>query len=158
MNGDLLYRPCVGVMLMNRAGLVFAARRSDTDAPAWQMPQGGIDPGEVPRAAALRELEEETGLPPEAVELVAELPEWLSYDLPDDLRAKVWGGRFRGQTQRWFLMRLTGDEAGIDLERHSPEFVEWRWMSADDILASIVPFKRDVYARVISAFRPYLAF
>lgn len=153
---ELPYRPCVGLMLLNERGEIFAARRIDTPGPAWQMPQGGIDVGEEPRRAALRELEEETGLPPEAVELVAEMDEWLCYDLPRELVPKIWGGRFRGQKQRWFLLRLTASEAKIDIDRHDAEFSDWCWLPAEELLARIVPFKRDTYARVIAAFAPHL--
>jgi putative (di)nucleoside polyphosphate hydrolase len=134
----LPYRPCVGVVLINPAGLVFAGQRLDSDSPAWQMPQGGIDAGERPRDAALRELHEETGVTPDLVTFVARTPGWLTYDLPPELLGRVWGGRYRGQRQRWFLFR-------------------WRWIAADAMREAIVPFKRDVYDRVIAAFRPHLA-
>jgi putative (di)nucleoside polyphosphate hydrolase len=153
----LPYRPCVGVMLIDGRGLVFAGRRIDGPPEAWQMPQGGIDAGERPRAAALRELGEETGLRPAKVEPVARMPGWVTYDLPGDLVGRVWGGRFRGQKQKWFLYRLTGTDADIDVATPHPEFAEWRWMRADDLLAAIVPFKRAVYEEVVAAFRPHLA-
>lgn len=153
----LPYRPCAGVMLVNRAGLVFAGQRRDSTAPAWQMPQGGIDPGETPREAALRELREEIGVGPELVEVLAETPDWITYDLPGELLGKVWKGRWRGQRQRWFLMRFLGRDEDIRLDTPHPEFSAWRWMRADELLAAIVPFKRAAYEQVIAAFRPYLA-
>ncbi len=153
----LPYRPCAGVMLINRDGLIFAGRRIDSDAPAWQMPQGGIDPGEAPADAGIRELWEETGVTAALVQPLAETPDWITYDLPPELLGKVWKGRYRGQQQRWFLYRFLGEDAQIDIATDHPEFSEWRWISADEMLAAIVPFKRDVYARVIAAFRPWLA-
>ena len=153
----LPYRPCVGVVLINRAGLVFAGRRTDGPASAWQMPQGGIDEGEKPRKAALRELREETGVKADLVEFVAKSPEWVTYDLPEELVGKIWGGRYRGQRQRWFLFRFLGSDTDIDIETDHPEFSEWRWVPADEMLAAIVPFKREVYRVVIEAFRPHLA-
>lgn len=153
----LPYRPCVGIVLINRDGLVFAGQRIDSAAPAWQMPQGGIDAGETPRQAALRELEEEIGVPPARVEILAETPDWLRYDLPADIVPRIWGGRFRGQKQRWFLMRFLGDDAEIDIEgRAHPEFSRWRWIDAPRMLAEIVPFKRAAYEQIIHAFRPWL--
>lgn len=145
------YRPCVGIMLINREGLVFTARRLDTPGNAWQMPQGGIDPGESPETAALRELREEIGT--DSAEILAETRSWYSYDLPENLRGKLWGGGFSGQTQKWFLLRFTGADGDIDLDGEHPEFSEWRWTSAADLPRHIVPFKRDVYAGVLAEFR-----
>ncbi len=153
----LPYRPCAGVMLINRGGLIFAGQRKDNPVSAWQMPQGGIDAGEKPRAAALRELWEETGVTTDLVEFVAKSPDWLTYDLPEELLGKVWGGKFRGQRQRWFLFRFLGRDDQIDIATEHPEFSEWRWVTADEMLASIVPFKRAVYAEVVRAFRDHLA-
>ena len=154
---DLPYRPCVGVMLINGDGLIFAGQRRDSPIAAWQMPQGGIDKDEGPRAAALRELWEETGIPAERVEFLAKSPDWLTYDLPDELIGKVWGGKYRGQRQRWFLFRYTGRDDEIDIATAHPEFSEWCWIDADRMLEAIVPFKRAVYAQVVRAFRPWLA-
>lgn len=153
----LPYRPCVGVMLVNAAGEIFVAQRIDSDIPAWQMPQGGIDKGEAPDAAALRELFEETGVRSDLVTVVAETPDWIPYDLPHHIVPKIWKGRFRGQEQKWFLMRFHGSDADIDITADPREFSEWRWLSADQVLAGIVPFKRDTYARVIDTFLPYLS-
>jgi putative (di)nucleoside polyphosphate hydrolase len=152
----LPYRPCVGVVLVNAAGLVFAGRRIDSPSPAWQMPQGGIDDGEKPQAAALRELWEETGVTADKVTAVDRTRGWLTYDLPPELMGKVWGGRYRGQKQKWFLFRFAGQDGDIRIDTRHPEFSEWRWIAADEMLASIVPFKRAVYAQVIDAFRPHL--
>ena len=154
---SLPYRPCVGVTLINPAGLIFAGQRIDSDQPAWQMPQGGVDRGEAPEDAALRELHEEIGVLPARVSVLDATPDWLRYDLPEDLVPKVWSGRFRGQKQRWFLMRFLGADDEIRIDTANPEFSHWRWISADEMLAEIVPFKRDIYAQVLARFRPWLA-
>ena len=120
------------------------------------MPQGGIDDGEDPRDAALRELEEEIGVAPSDVTILAEHPDWLMYDLPDHLIGKVWKGRWRGQKQRWYLMRMIGPDDDIDLDVSHPEFSAWRWASAEDALSEIVPFKREIYGAVFSHFGQYL--
>jgi len=150
------YRPCVGIVLANTEGLVFAGERLDMPG-AWQMPQGGIDSGEAPLEAALRELGEETGLSPGDVTVEAEHPDWLAYDLPEQLRGGAWRGRWRGQKQRWFLMRLLGSDAVIRIDTAHPEFGRWQWMRGSDLVAGIVPFKRDIYAAVIGHFADRLA-
>ena len=157
MTTNLPYRPCVGIMLINAEGLIFAAQRLDSTTPAWQMPQGGIDDGEKPREAALRELREETGIPADLVQFVGKTHGWVTYDLPPDLLGKVWGGKFRGQRQKWFLYRFSGPDSAINIATEHPEFDQWRWISADEMIASIVPFKRDVYETVVRSFRAYLA-
>lgn len=151
----LPYRPCVGVVLSNAAGLVFIAERIDVSG-AWQMPQGGIDAGEQPEAAAFRELEEEIGVGRAQAALVAEYPEWLTYDLPEHLVGKVWKGQWRGQKQRWFLLRLNGTDSVIDLATAHPEFSAWRWVTPEVAIAEIVPFKRGIYQSVLSYFGPFL--
>lgn len=151
----LPYRPCAAVCLTDPSGRVWVGDRMDRpfDAPeAWQMPQGGIDPGEAPEAAALRELWEETGLAPAAVTLVSRLPEPLLYDLPLDLVPRLWKGRFRGQAQHWFHMSYDGPDDAVDLDAHEREFSRWQWMTPPDVLDAIVPFKRDLYARVLREF------
>ena len=153
---SLPYRPCVGVMLVNDAGHVFVGQRRDSASPAWQMPQGGIDPGETPRGAALRELEEETGIPADRVEVLAETAEWLTYDLPDHLVGRVWGGRYRGQAQKWILARYLGRDEEIDIATAHPEFSEWCWLPPRELPARIVPFKRAVYESVLAEFAPLL--
>ena len=161
-SSQLPYRPCVGIMLINRAGLVWIGRRrpkwvGDRAAYIWQMPQGGIDVGEGTRAAALRELEEETGV--RSVEVVAEAPRWLSYDLPEALIGVALKGRYRGQRQRWFAMRFTGEDAEIDIgprRGHKAEFDAWRWARGQELAELIVPFKRQIYRDVVTAFAAYL--
>jgi len=153
---SLPYRPCAGVMLVNRDGRVFVGQRLDSALEAWQMPQGGIDPGEDARTAAFRELGEETGIAPEKVELVAEAPDELFYDLPPELVGKVWKGKWRGQRQRWFLFRFLGDDRDIDIRTLHPEFRSWRWADPEDLPAMIVPFKKALYEAVLAALRPHL--
>ena len=145
----LPYRPCVGIALFNRDGLVFAAERIDTPG-AWQMPQGGIDKGEEPRQAAMRELEEEIGT--NAAEIIAEAPDWLTYDLPAELLGRAWKGKYRGQKQRWFALRFTGSDADIDIVTKHPEFRVWRWLPLAELPSLIVPFKRHVYDAVAREF------
>jgi putative (di)nucleoside polyphosphate hydrolase len=149
----LPYRPCVGLMVVSRDGRIFAGQRLDNPGPAWQMPQGGIDDGETARDAALRELWEETGISPDKVEIMAETRDWIPYDLPPHLVPRLWKGRFRGQKQRWFLMRFLGEDADIDIETDHPEFSRWTWLAPEELLDCIVPFKRDTYRRVIEEFR-----
>ncbi len=147
------YRRGVGIMLVNDAGKVFVARRTDTP-DAWQMPQGGIDAGEVPHHAALRELGEETGT--RRAEIVAETQNWLRYDLPQELLGRVWGGRYRGQEQKWFLLRFTGTDADIALDGPDGEFDAWRWAEPDEVRNGIVGFKRPLYEAVFREFAPHL--
>lgn len=154
--GGLPYRPCAGVVLMNAEGLIFAGQRIDMPG-AWQMPQGGIDKGEDPRQAALRELVEETGVPAEKVEVIGETPDWVYYDLPPELLGKVWKGKFGGQRQKWLLLRFLGEDTDIRIETEHPEFERWCWMKADALLENIVPFKRAVYDEVLGSFRDHLA-
>lgn len=155
--GGLPYRPCAGVVLIDRGGMVFAGQRIDNPGAAWQMPQGGIDKGETPRAAALRELEEETGLSADLVEVIGKSVDWVYYDLPEDMLGKIWGGKYGGQRQRWFLMRYLGADAQVNIATEQPEFSRWAWMRADDLIEKIVPFKRAVYEQVFQDFREYLA-
>ena len=152
----LPYRPAAGVMLLNGEGKVFVAQRLDSTLEAWQMPQGGLDEGEDAGAGALRELEEETGIPADKVEIVARCPVELTYDLPDDLVGKMWQGKWRGQRQIWFLMRFTGRDEDIDLETPEPEFRAWKWVEPRDLPAMIVPFKKKLYEEVLEAFAAWL--
>ncbi|HYE00197.1 MAG TPA: RNA pyrophosphohydrolase [Alphaproteobacteria bacterium] len=147
----LPYRPNVGLMLMNRAGLIFVARRADTP-DAWQMPQGGVDKGEDYRAAALRELQEEIGT--DRAEIVAESAGEYTYDLPEHLIGRIWGGKWRGQRQKWFLLRFTGQDSDIDLTKHDPEFDAWKWVPLAEVPTLIVPFKRAIYDAVCAEFAP----
>lgn len=154
------YRPCVGLALFNPAGLVFIGRRANRSqrehvAPGheWQMPQGGIDPGEQPIEAAYRELREETNV--SSVTLLAEAPDWLSYDLPREIGREAWRGKYRGQSQKWFAFRFEGDESEIDIQSpggHKPEFDAWRWVPLAETPELIIPFKRDVYREVARLF------
>jgi len=146
----LVYRPCVGIMLLNARGEVFVARRIDSSGEAWQMPQGGIEDGETPTVAAMRELEEEIGT--NNGEIIAEHAEWIPYDLPDHLIKRLWRDQFRGQTQKWFAMRFLGADGEININTAEPEFDAWRWAPMAELLDLVVPFKRHVYADLIDAF------
>ena len=150
------YRRGVGVMLLNADNKVFAGARIDNTDDAWQMPQGGIDEGEEPWATALRELEEETGIAPHLVERLADCPERLRYDLPQELRAHLWGGKWIGQDQDWFLARFIGQDSDIDIATEHPEFREWRWVEAAHLPDLIVPFKRNLYRQLIAHFAKWL--
>ncbi len=151
----LPYRPCVGVMLVNAQGRVFVGKRIDNkEGDAWQMPQGGIDDGEDLHPAAMRELHEETGVTPDLVTVIAESREEHFYDLPPELLGKLWRGRYRGQRQKWLLLRFNGEDAHIDLEAHDPpEFLDWKWVEPELLPDLIVPFKRRVYRQVLDEFR-----
>ncbi|WOK37150.1 RNA pyrophosphohydrolase [Sphingomonas sp. C3-2] len=153
----LPYRPCAGVMLVNHANLVFVGQRIDNPEDAWQMPQGGIDPGEEAEAAAIRELGEETGVSAGLVDILARTREDLVYDLPPELVGKVWKGRFRGQRQSWFLARFNGADSDIDIQTAHPEFRAWRWVEPVQLPSLIVPFKRKLYEDIVTEFSPYLA-
>lgn len=152
---ELGYRPCVGVMLVNEDGKAFVGRRIDNkEGDWWQMPQGGVDPGEDLRDAALRELGEETGARPEHIALIDRMEDSIRYDLPEELIGKLWGGKYRGQEQVWFLARFTGTDADIALDAHDPpEFCDWKWVEPDRLPELIVPFKKRVYRTVVEAFR-----
>lgn len=153
---DLPYRPCVGVVLTNPQGLVFTGQRIDgPDTAAWQMPQGGIDAGEKPKEAALRELWEETGVTADLVEKLAKTADWVTYDLPDELLGKVWGGKYRGQKQKWFLFRFLGQDSDVKIATDHPEFRAWAWKPWREVAEGIVPFKRAVYDQVFAEFRDY---
>lgn len=157
---DLPYRPCAGITVLNRDGLVFVGRRAGgpehVDAThVWQMPQGGIDEGEDAYKAALRELHEETNI--RSVERLGEIADWLTYDLPPDLIGQAWRGKYRGQKQRWFALRFTGDEREINITApggHEPEFIDWRWVRLAELPDLVVPFKRTVYERIVREFAP----
>jgi putative (di)nucleoside polyphosphate hydrolase len=159
---SLPYRPCAAMMVLNRAGLVFIGRR--TEGPehvdlthVWQMPQGGIDENEDPYAAALRELHEETGI--RSVEKLGEIAEWVTYDLPGEVAKEAWGGKYRGQKQKWYALRFIGNEGEIDIAQsgsgHKPEFVEWRWVAMQELPDLVIPFKRHIYLRVVREFERF---
>ncbi|HEX9965134.1 MAG TPA: RNA pyrophosphohydrolase [Allosphingosinicella sp.] len=153
---DLPYRPAAGVMLINGEGKVWVGQRLDSSLEAWQMPQGGLDAGEDPEQGALRELEEETGIGRDKVEIVARHGEELYYDLPGELVGKLWKGRWRGQRQTWFLARFLGTDDDVDIATKEPEFRAWKWADPGDLPAMIVPFKRRLYEEVLAAFRAWL--
>jgi putative (di)nucleoside polyphosphate hydrolase len=152
----LPYRPCAGVMLLNREGKVFVGQRIDTTVEAWQMPQGGIDDDEDAEGAATRELGEEIGVTPDKVALIAVAPGEFYYDLPPDLVGKVWKGKWRGQRQRWFLFRFLGEDSDVNIATEHPEFSTWRWIDPADLPRLIVPFKRALYEDVLAAFAAHL--
>lgn len=153
---DLPYRPAVGVMLLNAENKVFVGQRLDNALDAWQMPQGGTDPGESAEEAALRELEEETGIVRDLVEIVAKASRELDYDLPDELKGRVWGGRYRGQRQSWFLCRFLGRDEDVLIDTPEPEFRAWKWAEPSELPAMIVPFKQELYQAVLAEFAEHL--
>ena len=156
MSSDLPYRDGVGIMLANPHGRVFVGQRIDWQLDAWQMPQGGVDEGEDWETAAWRELGEETGVAPHHAAIVARTEEPLFYDLPNELRHKVWRGQYRGQRQHWFLMRFAGSDSDINIATEHPEFSAWKWAAVDELEPFIVPFKRDLYRAVVARFAPLL--
>ena len=147
---NLPYRAGVGMMMVNSENMVFVGRRIDTTSDAWQMPQGGIDEGEDAATAAIRELEEEVGT--RKTEIIAESAEWFSYELPDRLIPKIWNGKYRGQRQKWFVIRFLGEDSDININTAHPEFCEWRWVSIQELPDLIVPFKREIYTKVVAEF------
>jgi len=149
----LPYRSNVGIMMVNEKGYVFVGQRLDNNQNAWQMPQGGIDAGEDPETAAYRELLEETGVKKQDVRFVASSSQWLSYDLPEDLIPILWNGKFRGQKQKWFLFKFLGEDVDINIATEHPEFSKWKWISKENLLKEIVPFKKSVYENVLKEFK-----
>lgn len=156
MKPSLPYRPAAAVMLLNSEDKVFVAQRIDNALDAWQMPQGGLDPDEDPQAGALRELEEETGIPQHLVEILGRAPDVLLYDLPPELQGKIWGGKYRGQAQHWFIARFLGRDEDVNIDTLEPEFRAWKWADASELVDLIVPFKKTLYAQVVAAFGDYL--
>ena len=150
------YRPAAGVMLINQSRQVWVGQRRDSSLEAWQMPQGGLDPGEDPQDGALRELEEETGIGPDLVEIIARARQELRYDLPEDMVGVVWKEKWRGQRQTWFLARFLGRDEDVNLDTAEPEFRAWKWAQVEDLPALIVPFKKRLYEDVIREFRDWL--
>ena len=151
----LSYRPCVGLMVINEKKNIFTGQRLDFISTAWQMPQGGIDKDEEALHAAYRELREETSIKQADVELLAVSNDWLSYDLPEELVAELWNGRYRGQKQKWFLMKFVGKDTDVNLNTKVPEFSCWRWSTRDQLIQSIVPFKKDLYEAVTKEFQEF---
>ena len=149
----LPYRSNVGIMMVNEKGYVFVGQRLDNNRIAWQMPQGGIDAGEDPETAAYRELLEETGVKKQDIRFVASSSQWLSYDLPEDLIPILWNGKFRGQKQKWFLFKFLGEDGDINIATEHPEFSKWKWISKENLLKEIVPFKKSVYENVLKEFK-----
>lgn len=149
---DLPYRPCVGIMLVNTEGRVFVGQRLDNKVEAWQMPQGGIDPGEDAREAAFRELGEETGIEPELVNIIAQSKEEYFYDLPEDLVGKIWNGKYRGQRQIWYLARFGGTDGNVNIQTKHPEFRDWKWAEPETLPDLIVPFKKKLYRDLLKEF------
>ena len=149
----LPYRSNVGIMMVNKKGHVFVGQRLDNNQNAWQMPQGGIDAGEDPETAAYRELLEETGVKKQDIRFVASSSQWLSYDLPEDLIPILWNGKFRGQKQKWFLFKFLGEDGDINIATEHPEFSKWKWISKENLLKEIVPFKKSVYENVLKEFK-----
>ncbi|MBB5720611.1 putative (di)nucleoside polyphosphate hydrolase [Loktanella ponticola] len=149
---QLPYRPCVGIMLANPRGHIFVGQRLDRDQDAWQMPQGGVDKGETTRDAAIRELWEETGVTDKLITIEAESAGLIPYDLPHAIVPNIWKGKYRGQEQKWFLLRYHGTDADINIATEHPEFSEWKWMHKDELVDNIVPFKREVYEKVLAEF------
>lgn len=151
MDQRLPYRLCAGIMLLNKDGKVFVAKRIDTETHAWQMPQGGIDEGEEPRDAAIRELEEETGVTD--VRIIEEYDGWLTYDLPDELYGKVWKGKYGGQTMKWYVMRYNGKDCEINIKTENAEFSTWKWANMSDLEDIIIPFKKEIYRTLAEKFK-----
>jgi len=156
----LPYRPCVGLVVINTQGLIWGGARVDAAKngypDAWQMPQGGIDPGESPIDAAMRELGEETSIPAHAVEVLGETADWYPYELPRDLIPKLWKGRYRGQSQKWFALKFNGSDDLVNIETEEPEFERWDWLSPEKLIETIVPFKQDIYRGVLAEFSAFL--
>ena len=148
------YRPCVGICLVNDEGMIFAGKRIDNRAEAWQMPQGGIDEGEDAVTACFREMAEEIGT--DKAELIAQHPEWLDYDIPESLANKLWNGAYKGQTQKWMLLRYKGIDADINIATEIPEFEAWQWMAPEDLVSLAVPFKQNVYRALMESFKEHL--
>ena len=153
---DHLYRRGVGIMLLDAGRRVWVGQRLDNPTDAWQMPQGGLDEGEEPWPGALRELEEETGIAAGLVERIAECAEPLRYDIPAEIAGRLWDGQWKGQAQHWFLARFTGADSDVDLATPEPEFRAWKWVEPAQLPELIVPFKRDLYRRLLAEFRDHL--
>ena len=151
IKNDLAYRPCVGIVLIKK-GKIFAGQRLDYKSSAWQMPQGGIEDNESPKDAAFRELKEETGIKKKHIKIISESKNWLRYDLPEELISKLWNGKFVGQKQKWFAMEFFGSDTDININTKFPEFSQWKWMTADQLINSIVPFKKNVYKKILTKF------